>query len=87
MVGTNDSLYIITNTPDGQGMLFRIDENGESYEVIWEFDTINFAPNSILANDTVIYGISSSQIFGINPFDGEIRISKQNNLFAYNQLR
>jgi len=56
MVGTNDSLYIINNTPNGQGSLFRIDENGDGYEVIWEFDDVNFAPNSLVANDTVIYG-------------------------------
>jgi len=56
MVGTNDSLYIINNTPNGQGRLFRIDENGDGYEVIWEFDDVNYAPNSLVANDTVIYG-------------------------------
>lgn len=56
MVGTNDSLYIINNTPNGQGKLFRIDENGDGYEVIWEFDDMNYAPNSLVANDTVIYG-------------------------------
>lgn len=56
MVGTDDSLYIISNTPNGQGVLFRIDENGDGYEVIWEFDDINYAPYSIIANDTIIYG-------------------------------
>jgi len=56
MVGTNDSLYIINNTPNGQGRLFKIDENGDGYKVIWEFDNVNYAPNSLVANDTVIYG-------------------------------
>ena len=56
MVGTNDSLYVISNTPNGQGVFFRIDENGDGYEVIWEFDDINSAPNSIISNDTIIYG-------------------------------
>lgn len=56
MVGTNDSLYIIGNTPDGKGVFFRMDENGNGYEMIWAFDKVNFAPNSIIANDTVIYG-------------------------------
>lgn len=56
MVGTNDSLYVISNTPNGRGVLFRIDENGDGYEVIWEFDDINYAPNSIISNDTIIYG-------------------------------
>lgn len=56
MVGANDSLYVISNTPNGRGVFFRIDENGDGYEVIWEFDDINYAPNSIIANDTIIYG-------------------------------
>jgi hypothetical protein len=56
MVGTNDSLYVIGNTPNGRGVLFRIDENGDGYDVIWEFDEINYAPSSIISNDTVIYG-------------------------------
>ena len=56
MVGTNDSLYIICDTPDGHGKFFRIDEHGNGYKVIWEFDNVNFAPNSLLANDPVIYG-------------------------------
>jgi hypothetical protein len=56
MVGTNDSLYVISNTPNGRGVFFRIDENGKGYKVIWEFDEINYAPNSIIANDTIIYG-------------------------------
>lgn len=56
MVGTNDSLYIISNTANGQGILFRIDENGDGYETIWEFDDTNYAPSSIIANDTIIYG-------------------------------
>ncbi|MEP0365535.1 MAG: T9SS type A sorting domain-containing protein [Cyclobacteriaceae bacterium] len=56
MVGTNDSLYVISNTANGQGMLFSIDENGDGYNVIWEFDDTNYAPNSLIGNDTIIYG-------------------------------
>jgi len=56
MVGQNDSLYIISNTPDGRGQFFSIDGNGEGYHLIWEFDNINFAPSSLIANDTIIYG-------------------------------
>jgi hypothetical protein len=56
MVGTNDSLYIISQTPNNQGIFFRIDENGAGYEVIWEFDNVNWEPFSLLANDTIIYG-------------------------------
>ncbi|MEP2024728.1 MAG: T9SS type A sorting domain-containing protein [Reichenbachiella sp.] len=56
MVGTNDSLYIISTTPNGQGVFFRIDENGDGYEVIWEYDDVNYAPSSLIANDTVIFG-------------------------------
>ncbi|MEP1097438.1 MAG: T9SS type A sorting domain-containing protein [Cyclobacteriaceae bacterium] len=56
MVGTNDSLYIISNTPNGQGVFFRIDENGDGYQEIWEFNNINYAPSSLKANDTIIYG-------------------------------
>lgn len=56
MVGTNDSLYIVSSTVDGRGVFFRIDQNGEGYKVIWEFDNVNYAPNSLIANDTIIYG-------------------------------
>ncbi len=56
IVGTNDSLYVICETPNSQGLFFRIDENGNGYKVIWEFDNINKAPCSLIANDTVIYG-------------------------------
>jgi len=56
MVGTNDSLYIICHTPDGHGKFFRIDENGNGYNVIWEFDNVDYDPFSLLGNDTVIYG-------------------------------
>lgn len=59
MVGTNDSLYIICDTPDGHGKFFRIDEQGNGYKVIWEFDNVNFAPNSLLTDDTVIYGTTN----------------------------
>jgi len=55
MVGTNDSLYILSFTPNMQGVFFRIDENGDGYEAIWEFDNINYLPNSIIGNDTAIY--------------------------------
>lgn len=60
MVGTNDSLYIISNTPNGQGIFFRIDENGEGYKVIWVFDDVRYAPESLVGNDTVIYGTTSA---------------------------
>lgn len=56
IVGTNDSLYVISNTPNGQGKFFRINEDGDGYETIWEFDNTNNAPYSLIANDTVIYG-------------------------------
>jgi len=56
MVGQNDSIYVIGNTPNGQGVFFKIDENGEGYEAIWEFDDVNYAPRSLMANDSVIYG-------------------------------
>jgi hypothetical protein len=56
MVGANDSLYIISNTPDGRGIFFRIDENGNGYDVIWEFDNVHYAPSSLMCNDTIIYG-------------------------------
>jgi hypothetical protein len=56
MTGTNDSLYVISRTPNGQGVFFRIDENGGGYEEIWEFDEVTFDPSSIISNDTVIYG-------------------------------
>ncbi|MFO7939940.1 MAG: T9SS type A sorting domain-containing protein, partial [Bacteroidales bacterium] len=56
MVGQNDSIYIIGNTPNGQGVFFKIDESGEGYEAIWEFDDVNYAPRSLMANDSVIYG-------------------------------
>ena len=56
MVGTNDSLYIISTTPNGQGIFFRLNENGKGYQVIHEFDDINYAPSSLIANDTIIYG-------------------------------
>ena len=56
MAATNDSLYIICTTPDGKGIFFRIDENGKGYKVIWKFDNVNYAPYSLIANDTVIFG-------------------------------
>ena len=56
MVGINDSLYIVSNTPNNQGMFFRIDENGDGFKVIWEFDDVNYDPFSLVGNDTVIYG-------------------------------
>ncbi len=56
MVGTNDSIYIVSNTPNGHGIFFRIDGNGEGYNVIWEFDNVRYAPSNLVANDTIIYG-------------------------------
>ncbi len=56
MLGTNDSLYVISQTPNGQGQLFRIDENGDGFDIIWEFDATTYAPSSIVGNDTIIYG-------------------------------
>ena len=56
MVGVNDSLYIISNTPDGQGIFHKINGDGNGYQVIWKFDKINFAPNSLLTDGNVIYG-------------------------------
>ena len=56
MFGTNDSLYIISQTPNGQGVFFRIDENGEGYVAIWEFDATTYHPHSLIGNDTIIYG-------------------------------
>jgi hypothetical protein len=56
MVGANDSLYIISNTPDGQGIFYRIDGEGNGYQVIWKFDNKNFAPSSLLTDGKVIYG-------------------------------
>src|SRR5688572_26169753 len=55
MVGTNDSLYVISFTPNRHGMFFRIDENGEGYKVIWEFDDARFEPTSIVGNEHEIY--------------------------------
>ena len=56
MVGVNDSLYVICKTPNERGIMFRIDGEGNGYKVIWEFDDVNWAPQSLVANDTVIYG-------------------------------
>lgn len=56
MVGANDSLYILSNTPDGRGIFFRIDGDGNGYKVIWKFDNINYAPGSLLTDGNVIYG-------------------------------
>jgi hypothetical protein len=55
MVGMNDSLYVISFTPNRHGMFFRIDGNGDGYKVIWEFDDVNYEPNSIVGNDKAIY--------------------------------
>src|SRR5688572_23303389 len=55
MVGTNDSLYVISFTPDRHGMFFRIDGNGGGYKVIWEFDNDYYEPNSIAGNEKAIY--------------------------------
>lgn len=55
MVGANDSLYILSSTPDFHGVFFRIDEHGGGHEVIWEFDDVNYLANSIAGNDTAIY--------------------------------
>lgn len=56
MIGTNDSLYIISNSTNGYGVFFRIDENGGGYKVIHEFEKVNQMPSSLVGNDTVIYG-------------------------------
>jgi hypothetical protein len=64
MAGANDSLYIICNTPDGHGKFFKIDEHGNGYKVIWEFDNVNFEPNSLLADDNVIYGTTRFSLAG-----------------------
>ncbi|NLR93838.1 T9SS type A sorting domain-containing protein [Flammeovirga agarivorans] len=56
MVGLNDSLYIISGTPDYNGMFFRIDRNGQGFEEIWKFDEVTRMPNSLIANDSIIYG-------------------------------
>ena len=56
MVGMNDSLYVLSNTPNQKGKFFRIDENGDGYKMIWEFDDLNYQPYSLVANDSVIYG-------------------------------
>lgn len=56
MVGTNDSLYLLSNTPDGRGIFFRIDGNGNGYTVIWKFDQVNYAPGSLLTDGNAIYG-------------------------------
>jgi hypothetical protein len=55
MVGVNDSLYVIASTPDLRGMFFRIDENGDGYEVIWKFEEDYWEPNSIVSDDKAIY--------------------------------
>lgn len=56
MVGTNDSLYVACQTADGRGKFFKIDKNGQGYKTIWNFDILNYAPNSLVGNDTVIFG-------------------------------
>jgi len=56
MVGINDSLYIIGATPNGQGVFYRLDSDGGGYNIIWQFDAVNYAPSSLIANDTIIYG-------------------------------
>jgi hypothetical protein len=56
MVGTNDSLYIISNCPDGKGAFFRIDENGLGHKVIWKFDGEVYFPYSLMVYDDIIYG-------------------------------
>src|SRR5688572_33293111 len=55
MVGVNDSLYIISFTPNRHGMFFRIDGNGDGYKVIWEFDDVHFEPTSIARDNNSIY--------------------------------
>jgi hypothetical protein len=55
MYGANDSLYVISYTPDRQGMFFRIDEQGGGFQVIWKFDNVNYEPFSIVGTDTAIY--------------------------------
>lgn len=82
MVGANDSLYIISNTPDGRGIFFRIGGNGDGYKVIWEFDDINYAPSSLIGNDTIIYGTTrfssnfGGAIFKYSPRDYSFEIVK-----------
>lgn len=56
MAGANDSLYIISNTPDGRGRFFSLDENGNGFNLIWEFDNVRKAPNSLIAYGNEIYG-------------------------------
>lgn len=56
IVGANDSLYILSNTPDGRGVFFRIDGDGNGYSVIWKFDEVNYEPYSLLSDGNTIYG-------------------------------
>ena len=56
IVGAKDSLFIIANTPNNQGIFYRIDENGKGYKTIWEFDSINAQPFSLIISDSSIFG-------------------------------
>lgn len=90
MVGTNDSLYIICETPNRQGIFFRIDENGVGYKVICEFDNVNYAPYSLIGNDTVIYGTTrfskngGGTLFEYNLKDYSFRFISD---FSYNDVQ
>jgi hypothetical protein len=55
MVGANDSLYVLCNTPDWRGKFYRIDGNGDGYKEIATFDGDDYGVSSIAGNDTVIY--------------------------------
>lgn len=56
IVGANDSLYILSGTPDGRGIFFRIDGDGNGYSLIWKFDEVNYGPYSLLSDGNTIYG-------------------------------
>ena len=56
IVGAKDSLFIIANTPNNHGIFYRIDENGKGYKTIWEFDSINAQPFSLIISDSSIFG-------------------------------
>ncbi len=58
MVAIGDSLYGVTegNFVDDLGSLFRIDENGEGYNIIRSFDSEASSPYNLIGNDTILYG-------------------------------
>ncbi|WP_303922891.1 T9SS type A sorting domain-containing protein [Draconibacterium sediminis] len=80
MVAANDSLYIISNTPDSRGKLFRIDGNGNGDTLIWLFDEVHKFPSSLVKYGNNLFGTTR---FSVNHGGSIFRYSLEDHSFEY----